>query len=84
MLLAAASAKATGKPSQVLVEEGTFNAGEMSATENKHERKALRDAKHDVENFMDQFQLFKANDDYNKHGIHEQMNFQNRNPCRIS
>ena len=71
MLLAAASAKATGNPPQVLVERGTFNAGDKSAKENKHERKALCDANHGVENFIGQQQLFHTNDDYKKHGIHK-------------
>ena len=53
MLLAAASAKATGNPPYVFVEQGTFNAGDKKKIENKQERKALCDAKHGVESFIE-------------------------------
>ena len=72
MLLVAASAKATGNIPHVLGERGTFKAGDRSAIENTHERKALRDAKPDVKNFIGQQLLFHTNDDYKKHGIHKQ------------
>ena len=67
MLLTAASAKATGNPPYVFVEQGTFNAGDKSTIENKQERKALCDAKHGVESFIEQQKLFKTNVDYKKH-----------------